>query len=423
MFGAAIDVVVGELPKLTGTDADGENTWRQFGAWLKTFDELHRTTLIVGIISLVVVVALHVLAPKVPGALVLVIGGLLVSNLFDLSAKGVATVGEVPRGFPRPALPSADLVQNHLATIGVAAVALFLIGFSQTAGDARMFAARHRYSIRVDQEMVAQGMSNAAAGVFQGMPVSTSLSASSLNDASGARTPMASMVTGVAVVLTLLVLAPLFSDLPKPVLAAIIIDAVVFGMMDVGEMRRLWRVKRIDFWIAVIAIVGVLSAGILAGVVIGMVLSVAWLVYVNSLSAMTELGREPGTTAFRSLEEHPDGQRYTGLLVVRFDGGLTFVTADGLVEGIRQRCLSSVDPVTGVVVDFAGVDFVDSQGAEQIRRLVELGQADGTSFRFARVRADVMTVLRADGLVDELGEDRFHGNLDRAVAAQLAERG
>ncbi len=233
LFGAAIDVVVGELPKLTGTDADGDNSWRQFGAWLKTFDDLHRTTLVVGIISLVVVVALHVLAPKVPGALVLVIGGLVVSNLFDLSAKGVATVGEVPRGVPRPALPSTELVQNNLATIAVAAVALFLIGFSQTAGDARMFAARHRYAIRVDQEMVAQGMSNAAAGVFQGMPVSTSLSASSLNDSSGARTPMASIVTGVAVVLTLLVLAPLFSELPKPVLAAIIIDAVVFGMMDV----------------------------------------------------------------------------------------------------------------------------------------------------------------------------------------------
>ncbi len=188
-------------------------------------------------------------------------------------------------------------------------------------------------------------------------------------------------------------------------------------------MRRLWRVKRIDFWIAVIAVLAVLSAGILAGVVIGMVLSVAWLVYVNSLSAMTELGREPGTTAFRSLQEHPDGERYQGLLVVRFDGGLTFVTADGLVEGIRQRCLSAADPVTGVVVDFAGVNFVDSQGAEQIRRLVELGEPEGTSFRFARVRADVMTVLRADGLVDDLGEDRFHGNLDRAVAAELAERG
>ena len=422
LFGAAIDVVVGELPKLTGTDAGGDNTWRQVGEWIRTIDDRHRTTLVVGIISLVVVITLHVLAPKVPGALVLVIGGLLASNLLDLSQHGVATVGEVPRGVPLPALPSGELVQDHLATIATAALALFLIGFSQTAGDARAFAARHRYGIRVDQEMVAQGMSNGAAGLFQGMPVSTSLSASSLNDTSGARTPMASVVTGVAVVLTLIVLAPLFSELPKPVLAAIIIDAVVFGMMNIPEMRRLWRVKRIDFWIAVAAIVGVLSAGILAGVVIGMVLSIGWLVYVNSLPAMTELAREPGTTAFRPLQEYPDGQTYQGLLVVRFDGGLTFVTADGFAEGIRQRCLSSTEPVVGVVVDFAGVNFVDSQGVDQLRRLVELGALEGTTFRFARLRSEVMRVLRADGVVDELGEDRFHGNLDAAVSAELAER-
>jgi SulP family sulfate permease len=422
LFGAAIDVVVGELPKLTGTDAGGENTWRQFGEWVRTVDDLDWTTLLVGIISLVVVVALHLRAPRVPGALVLVIGGLLASRLLDLSGHGVATVGTVPRGLPLPALPSGALVQDHWATIATAAVALFLIGFSQTAGDARAFAARHRYEIRVDQEMVSQGMSNAAAGVFQGMPVSTSLSASSLNDSSGARTPMASVVTGVAVVLTLLLLAPLFSELPKPVLAAIIIDAVVFGMMDVPEMRRLWRVKRIDFWIAIAAIVGVLSAGILAGVVIGMVLSVGWLVYVNSLPAMTELGRGPGTTTFRPLRDYPDGETYPGLLVVRFDGGLTFVTADGLTEGIRERCTSSAEPVTEVVVDFVGVNFVDSQGADQLRRLVELGAPDGPSFRFARVRTDVMAVLRADGFVDGLGEDRFHANLDRAVAEALAER-
>ena len=338
LFGAAIDVVVGELPKLTGTDADGENTWRQFGSG-SDHRRPRRTTLVVGLISLVVVVALHVLAPKVPGALVLVIGGLLASNLLDLAGRGVATVGEVPRGLPLPALPSADAGAGpRWRRSATAAVALFLIGFSQTAGDAR--AVRGSSPLRDPSRSGDGGAGHVQrdAGVFQGMPVSTSLSASSLNDSSGARTPMASVVTGVAVVLTLLVLAPLFSELPKPVLAAIIIDAVVFGMMDVPEMRRLWRVKRIDFWIAVAAIVGVLSAGVLAGVVIGMALSVGWLVYVNSLPAMTELGREPGTTAFRPLQEHPDGRDVPGLLVVRFDGGLTFVTADGLVEGIRQRC-------------------------------------------------------------------------------------
>jgi SulP family sulfate permease len=419
LFGAAIDVVVGELPKLTGTKADGTNSWRQFGAWIKTLDEYHTTTLVVGVIALVVIFALHVIAPKVPGALVLVAGGLLASWVFDLADHGVATVGHVPRGVPAPSLPAASIFGDHYATIGVAALGLFLIGFSQTAGDARMFAARHRYRINVNREMVAQGLANGTAGVFQGMPVSTSLSASSLNDASGARTQMASIVTGVVVILTLLVLAPLFSDLPKPVLGALIIDAVVFGMIDLPEMRRLWRVKRFDFWIAVMAIIAVLSAGVLAGVVIGIALSVGWLVYVNSLPAMTELGRRVGTTGFRPLEDHPGDQTYPGLLIERFDGGLTFVTADGLADGVRVRYLEAREPITAIIIDFAGVNFVDSQGAEELRNIVTFAHQEGISLRLARVRSKVMTVLRADNVTALLGEERFHANLDEAVQAEL----
>jgi SulP family sulfate permease len=422
LFGAAIDVVIGELPKLTGTAAEGTNSWRQLGSWIRGVDDVHWVTLTVGAVALVVVLTLHVVAPKVPGALVLVVGGLLISRLLDLAGRGVATVGDVPRGLPVPELPSGDLVRDHAATIITAAIALFLIGFSQTAGDARMFASRHRYRIRVDQEMMAQGGCNVGAGVFQGMPVSTSLSASSLNDSSGARTPMASLVTGVVVVLTLLLLAPLFSDLPKPVLAAIIIDAVVFGMMDVGEMRRLWRVKRVDFWIALLAIIGVLSAGVLAGVVIGIVLSVGWLTYVSATPAMSELGRQPGSSAFRPVDEYPDSERARGLLVVRFDGGLTFVTVEAMVDGVEDRLREAAEAFTGVVIDFAGVNFIDSQGADQIGQLVELAQRDGWSLRLARVRGDVLSVLEADGVLGRLGLDRLHGNVDQAVRAELEAR-
>jgi SulP family sulfate permease len=419
LFGAAIDVVIGELPKLTGTSASGTNSWRELGSWLRTLDDVHWTTVAVGTVALVIVIGLHVRAPRVPGALVLVIGGLVASRLFGLADRGVATVGPVPRGMPVPELPAWEVVRGDAGTIAVAAVALFLVGFSQTAGDARLFAARHRYRIRVDQEMVAQGMSNAGAGLFQGMPVSTSLSASSLNDTSGARTPMASIVTGVVVILTLFALAPLFSDLPKPVLAAIIIDAVVFGMIDIGEMRRLWRVRRVDFSIAVLAIVGVLSAGVLAGVAIGVALSVGWMLYASATPAISELGRDPGTSAFQSIEEHPESKLYPGLFIIRFDGALTFLTADGLADGIETRLTLDGAPVTGIVIDFAGVNFIDSQGSDQLRQLVALSHRSGASLRLARVRGDVLAVLRADGVVGLLGEERLHGNVDQAVREEL----
>ena len=417
LAGAAVDVVIGELPKLTGTSSDGDNAWRELGSWLRGLGDIHWTTLAVGVAALVVILALRFLSPATPGALVLVVGGLIASAVLDLGAHGVALVGDVPRGLPAPALPSFDLIHQNIAVIGIAAFALLLIGFSQTAGDARAFATRHHYRIDVDQELVAQGMANAGAGVFQGMPVSTSLSASSLNESAGARTPVASLVTGVLVLATLIVLAPLFSHLPKAVLGAIIIDAVVFGMIDVAELRRLYRVTRVDFWIAVAAIVGVLSAGVLAGVVVGVALSLLWLIYVATRPSMPLLGREPNTQVFRDLSENPDDQTYDGVAVLRLDGGLFFATADALENRIRG--LVDADSLRALVLDLEGVNFVDSQGAAKLAEIHDFLQAGGVEFRVARLKPQVLAVLSADGVADRIGNDHIHGNVHRAVEFEV----
>jgi anti-anti-sigma factor len=336
-----------------------------------------------------------------------------------LTSLGVALVGDVPSGLPSVELPDFDLVKDHVATIMVASLALVLIGFSQTAGDARAFAARHRYRIDVDQESVAQGMANAGAGVFQGMPVSTSLSASSLNESAGARTPMASLITGALVVLTLLFLAPLFSDLPKAVLGAVIIDAVVFGMIDVAELRRIWRVARFDFWIAVAAIVGALSSGVLAGVVIGVALSLVWLIRVAATPPIPLLGHERGTQVFRELDEHPGDETFAGVVVLRLDSGLFFATAQALEDRIRTFAEDGSEPVEAVVLDLEGVNFIDSQGAEQLTAIHELLTSHDATLRLARVKPAVLDVLRADGFTELLGADHIHGNVHRAVEAQL----
>ena len=414
LFGAAIDVVIGELPKLTGTDVTGSNPLQELWSWLGTLGDVHRLTLVVGAVSLVVIFGLRTMAPGVPGALVLVVGGLLASRIFDLGAHGVALVGEIPRGLPALVVPDVGLLKDDTSTIALAAVALLLIGFSQTAGDARMFAARHRYRIDINQESVAQGMANVGAGLFQGMPVSTSLSASSLNDHSGARTGIASLASGVIVLLVLLVLAPLFSDLPTPVLAALIIEAVVSGMMDVPEMRRLARVQRFDFWIAIAAIVGTLVFGVLAGVIVGIVLSLVWLISVATRPRMPLLGREPSTEVFRELEEHPDDERFPGIVVLRLDGGLFFATSDALEDRIREVALSD-DDVTGMVLDCEGVDFVDSQGSAKIREILELTEQAGVTLCFARVKPVVRDLLRRDGVLDRIGDERTHRTIFGAV--------
>ena len=420
LFGAALEVIVGELPKLTGTDASGTNSWRKFADWLRDLDDIHATTVWVGLIALAGILILRFAVPKAPGALVLVVGGIVAAIAFDFDSRGVATVGDVPRGLPSPEVPGVDLFVDEFGTIVVAALAVLLIGFSQTAGDARMFASRHGYRVDVDQETVAQGLANVGSGLVQGMPVSTSLSASSLSDSSGARTQMASIVTGIVVVLTLFVFAPLFSDLPKPVLAAIIIDAVVFGMMDVAELRRLRRVVRTDFWIAIAAILGVLTAGVLAGVVIGIVLSLGWLVHVNANPASPLLGRRPGTTTFGPLVDHPDYETFPGVLVMRFDGGLYYVTTEVLTDRIRQRVQEADPPVRAVVLDLEAVNFVDSQGVGELQRLVGLADDRGVEVHFARVASGVRTVLVADGLYDRMGPGHVHVSISDAVDAAVA---
>ncbi len=418
LAGAAIDVVIGELPKLTGTSADGDNAWRELSSWLGSLAGTHGATLLVGLVSVAVILGLRVVAPKVPGALVLVVGGLLASTLFDLGSHGVALVGHVPSGLPSPVLPDASVFSAHAAAIGIAATALLLIGFSQTAGDARAFATRHRYRIDVNQESIAQGMANIGAGAFQGMPVSTSLSASSLNESSGASTPVASLITGALVLLTLLVLAPVFSSLPKPVLAALIIDAVVFGMIDVRELQRLHRVARVDFWIATAALVGVLSAGVLAGVVIGVVLSLVWLIHVATAPKIPLLSRQPGTEVFRDAGEHPGDETFDGVIILRLDFGLSFATAEALEERVRELIEADRRP-RAVVLDFAGVDFIDSQGSERLGEIRRLAEAFGATLRVARVKPQVRAMLAADGVIDQIGQDRVYGNVYEAVEAEL----
>jgi SulP family sulfate permease len=262
-------------------------------------------------------------------------------------------------------------------------------------------------------------MANVGAGVFQGMPVSTSLSASSLNDHTGARTGVASLTSGAIVLLTLLVLAPLFSQLPKPVLAALIIEAVVMGMMDVPEMRRLARVQRFDFWIAMSAIAGTLVFGVLAGVLIGIGLSLLWLISVATHPPMPLLGREPGTEAFRDLDEHPDDEQFPGVLVIRLDGGLFFATADALEDRVREVALSTPD-VTGIVLDCEGMDFIDSQGSAKMREILELAEQAHVTLRLARVKPPVLEMLRRDSVLDRIGDENIHGGVDQAVRAQIA---
>jgi SulP family sulfate permease len=193
------------------------------------------------------------------------------------------------------------------------------------------------------------------------------------------------------------------------------------GVMDVGEMKRIYRVKRFEFWIALAALLGVLTFGILPGVIIGVVLSIVWLVGVSAMPTIPELGRKPGTHAFFDLEEHPDGETFPGLSILRFDGGLIYVNAGALGDRLRDVRVHSTPQVNGLILSMEGVNFVDAEGANMLKKIIQSGFDLGIEMHLARVKPQVMDVLQLDGVIDMIGAERIHADIAIAVELYLAK--
>jgi high affinity sulfate transporter 1 len=420
-FGVAINVASGELFKITGTEKAGDNTWEKLWTWITSLPETSIPTLVVGVLALLLVFGIKLFAPKVPGALVAVVLGIAATVLFNLGDLGVALIAEVPSGLPSLVLPDLGMILDNLAMIVGAAVGLLLIGFSVTTAAVRDYANKHNYRIDINQELLAQGMSNVSSGLFQGIFDNGSLSKSPVNDDAGARSQISNLAQAFFIILTLLFLAPLFSALPEAVLGAIIIEAVVMGMMDVGEMKRIYKVKRFEFLAALAALLGVMTFGILQGVVIGVVLSIIWLVAVSALPYIPELGRKPGTHAFFDLEQHPDGQTFPGLSILRFDGGLFFVNADALGDRLRDVRVHTEPELNGVILSMEGVNFIDTEGADTLKKITQAGLDQDVDLHLARVKPQVMEVLQRDGVIDLIGAEHIHDDIAAAVKLHLSK--
>ena len=420
VFGVAINVVSGELFKVTGTEKSGSNTWQKLWNWVESLPDANQTTVVVGVAALLLLFGIKFLAPRLPAALVAVVLGILATVVFSLGDHGVELIAEVPRGLPSPSFPDIHLILDNLSLVFPAAVGLLLIGFSVTTAGVRQYATKHNYRIDVNQELLAQGMSNMSSSVFQGIFNNGSLSKSPVNDDAGARSQIASLAQAGFIILTLLFLAPLFSKLPEAVLGAVIIEAVTVGMMDVGEMKRLILVKRYEFAAALAALLGVMTFGILQGVFIGVGISIVWLVAVSALPYIPELGRKPGTNAFYDLESHRETETIPGVKILRFDGGLFFVNADALSDRLRQIRTESTTGLDAVILSMEGVNFIDTEGADVLKAIAQAGIDNGIDLHLARVKPQVIKVLERDGFFDLVSPDHVHDNIAAAIDLHLA---
>ncbi len=341
IFGLAITIIVGQLPKLLGVPGGSGSVPDQLRALATEVPDTNPYTLAVGLVSLAVIFVLRLVAPRVPGALIALVLGIGAVSALDLTAKGVTVVGEVTTGLPSLAIPSIPLSTIPLLVLGGVGIVFLAVGESVGAG--RGFATRHHYEIDPDQELLALGAANLASGLFGGFTVDASLSQTATAEAAGAQTQASSLVTAALVLATAVLLAPVFKNLPNAVLGAIVIAACI-GLMDVPEMRRYWAWRRTDFWIAVVALAGVVLTDVLTGLVIAVLLSVAFLLYRASRPYVAALGRLPGyRNTFGDLQRHPNAEAVPGLVIVRVDAPLYFFNAN-VAKGQILAVLAATQP-------------------------------------------------------------------------------
>jgi high affinity sulfate transporter 1 len=398
--GVALVLASTQLPKLCGIPGGHGSFWERIAVFVEGLGATNPASLGIGLVALAVLLAGRRWLPGRPVALFVVIGGIVATRLFDLGAMGVKVLGTVPDGLPSIALPALDWsVVNQLLPL---AFACFLLSAVETAAIGRSLARAHGHRLDADQELLAIGAANLAAGLGGGFPVSGGMSQSLVNESSGARTPVSGLVAALLVLVVVLFLSGLLADLPLPVLAAIVLVAVT-GLVKIAAIRRLWQAHRREFAVAAVAMFGVLGSGILRGVLIGAVVSLLLLLRRAARPHVAFLGRIPGTSRFSDRERHADNQPVPGALLFRCEASLLYFNVDAVRDQVWAQCRALGDRLRLVVCDLSTSPHVDVAGAEMLAGLHEDLAKQGVPFRVVEARAGARDMLRLEGLEEKLG--------------------
>jgi high affinity sulfate transporter 1 len=412
VFGLALVIAVKQIPKVLGIEGGGEDFFERCLIILQQLPQTHVPTAVIGIGSVLLMVLIEVRLHRVPAALVVLVVGIAASMALGLADQGVHVVGEIPAGLAPPAIPRVGV--EDLLILLPAAIGLSLINLAEAIGPARGFASRHRYRIDADQELIGLGAANVGAGLMQGFAIGSSLSKSAANDAAGARTPLSLLVAAGLMVVVALFLTGFFEPLPEATLGAIVIVAVS-GMMKVGELRRLGRLRRADLGLALVALFGVLVFDVELGLVIAVVASILAVVWRASQARVSVLGRAPDSGAFGALSREPWAQPVPGVLVVRPDEALFFANAEPLRDAIREAALELDPPARGVVLDLEMTGELDVPTMDVLSELLDELERSAIRLVLARVHAETRSGLERSGLASRLEPDGIQRALGDAV--------
>ncbi len=414
--GAGLTIAMTQLPSLLGMPGGGHNFFERAVQFAGQLGQVHYPVVAVGAVALVLLVAGERLLPGRPVALGVVAVSIVAASALGLPGLGVPTTGAIPPGLPELAGPALRL--RDVEGIVPLAAGCLLLAYIESVSAAGTFAAKHGHAVDARQELLGIGAANLAAALGHGYPVAGGLSQSAVNDKAGARTPLALVFASVALAVCLLFLTGLLEDLPKAVLAAVVLTAVA-GLIDLPAMIHMWRASRLDFYAASTALAGVLLLGILQGILLAALASVLMLLARVSRPHVAFLGRIPGTNAYSDLDRHPENEALPGVIAFRPEASLIYVNADAILDAVLRRVgATAPGKVRRVVCDLSASPYMDLTGSRMLHRLQGELAARGIALRIVGAHGHVRDLLRADGIAGKVGGLDRALTLDRLLAGR-----
>ena len=418
MNGIALTVLISQLPKLFGFSIESEGPLRSLWAIASAILEGRTNWVAFGIgLATLIVILLLKNSKRLPGILIAVVGATVVVGALDLGALyGVKVLGPLPQGLPGFVVPWIGYGDILPVLIGGCAIAL--VSFADTSVLSRAYAARLGSRVDPNQELVGLGAANLATGFFQGFPISSSSSRTPVAEAAGARTQLTSVVGALAIALLLLAAPNLLRHLPTAALAAVVIAAAI-GLIEVADLKRIYRIQRWEFWLAIVCFVGVAVLGVIPGIGLAIAIAIAEFLWDGWRPHSAVLGRAQGVKGYHDITRYPDARRIPGLVLFRWDAPLFFANAEFFKERVLDAVATSPTPVRWLVVAAEPVTSVDVTACDMVAELDQALHAQGIELCFAELKDPVKDKLKRFGLFAQLGENYFFPTIGVAVSRYL----
>jgi len=419
IFGLAIYIAAKQLYNLFGISKSSGNTFQQLWHVITNLGNTNLPTLAVGLSALALLFGLPKVSRRIPGPLVVLVLGILVSSILNLSAYGVKIVGPIPSGLPSVGLP--QIPWGDMGALLSGAVGISLVVFSEALPAVDAYATKYSYEVDANQELLAMGVANLGSGLVGGLAAGGAVSGSAVNDAAGAKTQVSLLTAAVLTLITVIILTPLFTNLPEAVLAALIIHAVT-RLMRVKQMERYFHLQPAEFWLGIVTLLSVLVIDVLPGLVIGVVCSLAVLIYRSSRPYCSVLGQVPRVPGvYSDMQEHPENTPIPGLLIFQLGMTLYFANAKLMRDRIRDLVKASQPPPRAVILNMVNNYNLDITSAEMLETLVDELHKKGIEVVMTEVHEPFKIMARKSGLMEKLGEDHIFPSVDAAVQKFLRD--